>query len=129
MSGSLSPFRITPEDLPDLDSKTRNGLAPLLDALNVSVQQLFAAAQAVPAEQSFKTSFTSDAGGLATVSFSPQLPQAVSKAQLDWFQRSDRAPITTVYSFSMNRTDSGLSQLLFAGLSASTKYDLSVTFK
>lgn len=47
----LSPFRVTPEDLPGLDSKTRNGLAPLLDALNGSVQQLFLAAQAVPVEE------------------------------------------------------------------------------
>lgn len=43
----VSPYRLTPEDLPDLDSKTRNGLAPLTDALNVTLPQLVAAAGAV----------------------------------------------------------------------------------
>lgn len=40
---SIPPYRVTPEDLPELDKKTREGLRPLLDALNITVQQLVAA--------------------------------------------------------------------------------------
>lgn len=43
MSTNIAPFRVTPEDLPDLDKKTAQGLTPLLAALNVTMQQLVAA--------------------------------------------------------------------------------------
>ncbi len=41
----VSPYRITPEELEGLDKKTLEGLAPLLDALNTTIQQLVSAAQ------------------------------------------------------------------------------------
>lgn len=44
----VGPLRVTPEDLPDLDKKTRNGLAPLLEAINVFAQQVVAATGATP---------------------------------------------------------------------------------
>lgn len=43
----VSPYRVTPDDLGDLDRKTRDGLSPLLDALNVTVQQLVQVSQGV----------------------------------------------------------------------------------
>lgn len=43
----VSPYRLTPEDLAGLDSKTRSNLSPLLDALNTTLPQLVAASQAV----------------------------------------------------------------------------------
>lgn len=42
----VSPYRVTPDDLEELDGKTRNGLNPLLDALNITVQQLVNVSQA-----------------------------------------------------------------------------------
>jgi hypothetical protein len=36
----VSPYRITPDDLPGLKSDVRNGLFPLLDALNITIPQL-----------------------------------------------------------------------------------------
>lgn len=48
---SITPFRITPEDLADLKAETREGLMPLLDALNVTLQELVAAAAATPTEE------------------------------------------------------------------------------
>lgn len=51
MSQQIVPVRITPEDLSELDAKTRNGLQPLLDALNVFAQQTVAAAAAQSGEQ------------------------------------------------------------------------------
>lgn len=43
----VSPYRITPEDLPDLDKKTLAGITPLLEALNTTVPQLVQGSQAV----------------------------------------------------------------------------------
>lgn len=43
----VSPYRLTQEDLPDLKSDLRNGLSPLLDALNITLPQLVQAVQAV----------------------------------------------------------------------------------
>lgn len=51
MSAQIVPLRITGEDLPDLDSKTRNGMQPLLDAVNTFAQQTVAAAAGQSAEQ------------------------------------------------------------------------------
>lgn len=45
----VSPFKLTPDDLDGIDRKTRDGLGPLLDALNVTMQQLV---QAVNSAQS-----------------------------------------------------------------------------
>lgn len=47
---SVSPFRLTGEDLPDLDKKTRDGLQPLFDALNVTMGQLVPSYNATPTE-------------------------------------------------------------------------------
>lgn len=43
----ISPYRVTPEDLADLDKAIRAGLQPLLDALNITLPQLVQAAQTV----------------------------------------------------------------------------------
>lgn len=47
----IAPLRITPEDLEGLDNKTREGLQPLLDALNIFAQETVAAAAAQTGEQ------------------------------------------------------------------------------
>src|SRR5687768_10540999 len=46
MSAVVSPYRITPDDLPELKSDVRNGMAPLLDGLNITIPQLVQASQA-----------------------------------------------------------------------------------
>lgn len=50
----VTPLKITAEDLQGLDNKTQQGLQPLLDALNVSFQQVVAAVAAVPQEELVK---------------------------------------------------------------------------
>ncbi len=48
---SVAPYRVTPEDLSELDAKTLEGISPLVDALNITVPQLVQAADAAPVEQ------------------------------------------------------------------------------
>ncbi len=61
MSAQVSPFRITDEDLSELDSKTRSGLQPLLDALNITLQQLVAAAAQAPSVSVMPVTLVTDA--------------------------------------------------------------------
>lgn len=51
MNATISPFKLTPDDMAELDRKTAAGLQPLLDALNVTMQQLVQAVNALPGEQ------------------------------------------------------------------------------
>jgi hypothetical protein len=129
MTAQITPFKVTPDDLPDLDKKTRDGLAPLLDALNVSIQQLVNAQGLRASEQVVKSNFNSDSGGSAYVDIKPTLPQPVTSVSLGWFQRDDRQPMTSVYSFSTTALDSGLVRLYFVGLDVSSKYNFTVTLK
>jgi hypothetical protein len=48
MSIQVAPFRTTDEDLAELDSKTREGLQPLLGALNITLQETVAAFANMP---------------------------------------------------------------------------------
>ncbi len=48
----VSPYRVTAEDLEGLDKKTLEGITPLLDALNTTIQQLVSAVQG-PTGQAF----------------------------------------------------------------------------
>lgn len=57
----VAPFRVTPEDLADLDAKTRDGIQPLLDALNVTLQQLTQAADQAPQDQLVPATLVTDA--------------------------------------------------------------------
>lgn len=57
----VSPYRVTDEDLPDLDAKTREGIAPLLDSLNTVVPQLVDATHALPTEQLIEMTLVTEA--------------------------------------------------------------------
>lgn len=57
----VAPFRITTDDLPDLKAEVRDGLAPLLDGLNITLQQLVQASQGVPTEQFVSVTLVTDA--------------------------------------------------------------------
>lgn len=50
-SPQIAPFRVTPDDLPDLEKATRNGLEPLLYALNDTLSQLVPVINATPLEE------------------------------------------------------------------------------
>lgn len=50
MTTQVTPFRVTVEDLDGLDGKTREGLMPLIDALNVFGQQVVQAVAFSPQE-------------------------------------------------------------------------------
>ena len=58
---SATPFHIVQEDLEGLDSKTKAGLEPLLNALNVTLSDLVSASGGVPEQwitQTLKTDAT-----------------------------------------------------------------------
>ena len=61
MSSRISPLKITPEDMEELDSKTRNGLGPLLDAINVFAQQTVQAVNSHADERLVSVSLQVDA--------------------------------------------------------------------
>lgn len=47
MPPAITPFKLTADDLAGLDNKTREGIQPILDALNTFANQVVAAQQAV----------------------------------------------------------------------------------
>lgn len=118
---TISAYRVTPEDLPDLDRKTRWGLRPLLDKLNTVLQPLVSAANTPSDVVTTLTSFTTTALGAAYVELSNPItsrPRCVLVAEL---QRLDALPIDSVYGFWWTRTPTGI-RGLFVGLNATTTY-------
>lgn len=124
----IDPFRITEEDLSSLDAKTVEGLAPLLDALNTTLQQLVATANAVPQVATYDVEFTSGPAGTAYVDFSPKFSQRARSVVVDQIRRTDEAPMTAVYSQSWTFIAAGV-RMLFAGLDNDTQYQLAVTIR
>jgi hypothetical protein len=61
MTPAISPFKVTADDLEGLDKKTRDGIQPLLDALNASFNQVVAAQQAVANDEIVQQTLTIDA--------------------------------------------------------------------
>lgn len=126
---NVTPFKFTADDLGALDKKTRTGLQPLLEALNVTMQELVAALASLGNGVTNSGTFTSGAAGTAYVDItpSPRLAGRPSFVTLGWFARSDETAMTTPYSFSTSIAgDGGTVRLLFAGLDASAKYVFTV---
>lgn len=123
----VSPFRVTPDDLPGLDGKTADALTPLLDALNVTVQQLVNAVAQIPVTIVRDTTFTSSASGTASVDFAPPStkPMDVRVRSLNLANGDD---IAAVYSWTWKYTGTVV-RLLFVGLGASKEHKLSVALE
>lgn len=126
---AISPYRVTPDDLPDLDGKTRDALAPLLDSLNITLAQLVQALAAQPSETPLSSTFTSGASGTAYVDLRPTFPRTPRSLVVDQLRLSDDTPVLTVWSFTWTVTQSGIVRALFVGLAAEAKYNLAVTIK
>ena len=125
----LSPFRITPEDLPDLDQKTLAGIQPLLDALNVSVQQLVYAAQAQQSSVTTSGTLSTDGAGDATVTIKPQTTSKPFSVQVDQIRLVESTEdLSAVYSFSWQLIGDGI-RGVFHGLAADTKYAFTITYQ
>lgn len=128
MSASILPFRVLPEHLSGLDGKTREGLAPLLEALNVTLQQLVAAAaNTTPGITAITSSFSTDENGSAYVDmkFAAGRPAAVS---LDALRRRDLEPIATVFSWTWQMAGE-LVRVLFVGLDTVTTFDFTLSMR
>ena len=128
MNAFISPYRIVAEDLEGLDKKTREGLAPLLDALNQTIQQLVASSQSSPASQTVSTLFNTDGTGNAYVDVTPKLATKAYSAEVNQMRRQDSTPITSVWSWSWDWASENV-RLLFIGLDMSAQYSLTVTLR
>lgn len=66
---AIPAYRVTPEDLPDADQKTRTAIRPLLERLNRCLTAVIALVNqlAASAGSSRSASFTTDGSGNATV--------------------------------------------------------------
>lgn len=124
----VSPYRVTPEDLVDLDSKTRNALVPLLEALNVTLPQLVQAVALAGNTQTMSGTFAAEAGGSAYVDVTPKQVVRPYSVVLDFIRRTDSQPMATAHAFSWLPTPAGV-RLLFIGLDPGRGYSFGVTFK
>lgn len=125
---SVTPYRVTPEDLIALDSKTREALTPLLDALNITIPQLVGAQDVTPRFKELESTFTSGAG-VADVDFNPAPLRKVRSLVVDQLRRSDGARITTAWAYDWLPLPSGVVRAHFVGLATNTAYFLAVTIK
>lgn len=124
----VAPFRLTPEDLPDLDKKTREGLVPLLEALNSTLQQLVATANGTAQSKTITSTFTSGPLGTAYVDIAPSPIAKPFSAELNQIYRTDLEPMTTPFSLSWQMTAT-VARLLFAGLANNTEHRVTVTLR
>lgn len=125
MNNVVVTYRTTMADLSGLDPKTRRALAPLVENLNVVLQQLVKQANAVTDIITEVSSFTADAYGAVYVDIANPLtrqPRCVLVANV---YRVDGLPIDGGYGFWWTPTTTGI-RLLFVGLVAFTKYNFSV---
>lgn len=125
----ISPFRLTPDDLEGLDKKTRDGLGPLLDALNVFCQQVTQFSAGVTAPISTTGTFSTDAGGSAYVVIKSQTTTQPVSVVVDQVRLVDSTDdLGAVYSFSWQLIGANI-RGLFQGLAASTKYAFTVSYR
>jgi hypothetical protein len=125
---TVSPFRVTPEDLQTLKPDVLEGLAPLLDALNVTLPQLVAAVQGLPRTESLAATFIAESTATAYVQLSTTLTTRLESIQVDHIRRVDGAPMALPYSMTWTVLDKG-PRLLFAGLDPFAKYSIGVTLR
>jgi len=121
----VSPYRVTPMDLRGLDKATRDGLQPLVDALNIVIQQLVKKANAAGDVITPVTLFTTTDLGAAYVDILNPLTAVPLCVQVASLNRTDGVPIDNLYGFWWTMTATGI-RLLFVGLSAFTRYMFSV---
>lgn len=125
----IVPYRITPEDLVDLDAKTRDALIPLIDAINRTLSSLVAQAQSVRREKELESTFETGTAGTAYVDFNPSPIRDARSLTVDQIRRSDSVDMTLAYGMSWYPLASGAIRALFTGLDPSVSYFVRVTLK
>lgn len=120
-------YRVAPDDLQDLDRKTRDGLRPLLAKLNDVLTRVV---QRVNAPQDVVTEavgFTTNALGSSYAELSNPLASGLTPkcVQVANFYRRDGRPVDNVYGFWWTPTETGI-RVLFVGLDAATTYYFAV---
>lgn len=125
---AVSPYRVVVEDLPDLDKKTRLGLQPLLDALNIVLGQVVSGFASIRPEWHTEGLLTTDENGAAYVDVTPVLPSKPSSVEVNYLRRTDSSDIAAPYGMTWGLIASG-PRLLFVGLDVFTQYNFRVTVK
>jgi hypothetical protein len=118
---NVSPFRLTQDDLSGLDRKTRDGLQPLLDALNITLAQLVQAANLTAPVGATAGTVVSDASGAASLIVKPTVPQKPSSVSLAQLRLADGGDIADVFSMSWLAIGANV-RIVFQGLQPATKY-------
>lgn len=125
----ITPFRVTADDLPDLDAKVRAGIENLLDALNITLPQLVQAAQLAPEDNVVELNFVTGAtvAGSFPLTFKHGLsaaPRFVSMVCVPKDPNHSLATPFVMQGFSI--TDAGLVSVPFiTGLLVDQSYRLS----
>ncbi|HXJ63949.1 MAG TPA: hypothetical protein VNN79_09355 [Actinomycetota bacterium] len=125
MNDVVTSYRLTPSDLSGLDSKTRAALLPLIESLNVVIQQLVKRVNAATHIITPVTSFTTSNLGAVYVDILNPLTTVPRGVIVSNIYRNDGVPIDGGYGFWWTMTTSGI-RLLFVGLVALTRYNFSV---
>lgn len=121
----VSPYRLTVEDLPELDNKTREGLQPLLNALNVTLGQVVQALQVQPSGRLFDLDVTADDVGGVEVALTMPRPTSVTVEQL---RRFDGQSISTAYGMSWIAIAEGI-RVTLVGLMPDVRYIIRLGLK
>lgn len=124
MNNSVPSYRVTLDDLPDLDSKTREALRPLLESLNDTLQRLVQLAQPVTSVITPLSTFTADAAGAAYATIRNPLLVTPECVQVANFFREDDLPIDVAYGFWWTPVTVGI-KVLFSDLEPGTTYSFS----
>lgn len=124
---SVYPFRLTAEDLAELDTKTRNGLQPLLDALNETLGQLVNVTNSARTSVFNSGTFETDSAGSAYVYITR--PATKPTVVLDAFLGLvDGGDVSSVYGFSWQLIGNNV-RALYVNLTPETKYSFTVEMK
>lgn len=122
---TVPAYRVTPDDLPDADKKTKRALEPLLDALNQTLTLLVTTANALSQPTMKATSFTTASNGAAYVSLG--LASVPTDLWVTGLTPSDGSTLDSVYSVAWIPINQG-AQLLLQGLAPLTTYNLRVRY-
>lgn len=129
---TVASYRVTPDDLPDLDRATQDGLQPLLDALNVTLPQLVRYTEAA-GEQYINLKLVVEATVAASfpLVFKQALPTVRSVFLANIRPADVNHDLTTPFVLQgWSLTDQGLVSVPWiTGLLASNSYDLTFLVK
>lgn len=115
----IPSYKITGDDLPEMDSKTLRAIGPLLDALNLCLTTAINVLNTIVLPQAKSSTFTTDSTGAATITLT-----LTSKPQNLWLSAPPQA--TTVYSMTWIATSTTGVKVSFLGLTPQTKYNFTI---